>query len=202
MWKELPKEEREKYKDYILGLTSCSKAFSQKTVDPVPIIISKYQESAFQDSFCCISEDINNTSFDTAKIVKNDDIEKKFLIGIKTFGFNNSMQKIAQFKSELNLWQHLISLMRKNAKPDMSKEDINRVNHKIYKELAIDLSMKRNERIQNSMSQLRSFSISSLIILGPILSLSYFVPLSKKISVSGPQGPSPISQKLSFTGTK
>ena len=47
-----------------------------------------------------------------------------------------------------------------------------------------------------------SFSISSFNILIPMFLGSYFSPLSKKISVSGPQGPSPISQKLPSNGIK
>lgn len=121
MWIDLPKEEREKYKDYIRGFVSCSEAFSQKNLDTFsPVIISKYQEAVFQKSFCCKSEDIHNTSFDTAKIIEKDGKVKKCLIEIKTFGIHNNMQKIAQFESELKGWQNLLSLIRSNVKPNMS----------------------------------------------------------------------------------
>ena len=46
------------------------------------------------------------------------------------------------------------------------------------------------------ISMYLSLEISSSNNLIPSLLGSYFSPLSKKISLSGPHGPSPISQKL------
>ena len=55
---------------------------------------SKFQETVFQKSFG-IGEDIANTSYDASLLI---DENKKYLIGIKSFGLYSGDQKIAQFK--------------------------------------------------------------------------------------------------------
>ena len=88
---------------------------------------------------------------------------KKYLIGIKTFGIGSGDQKVAQFKANLNEWSSIINQMQKNAKNEngtlKKKSEIDLVNKDLYKELAVKISMLRNERICSSRANLQGFKV-------------------------------------------
>lgn len=162
MWEKLPHKEKEEYKRMILAFASLSEMFSQKAeedgVIPCPIINSKYQETVFQKSFHANAEDIGNTSYDASI---NKGINKKYLIGIKTFGINSGLQKIAQFKANHDEWLDIIEKIRHNAYREdgslRSQEEINRINRELYLELAKRISELRNKRIESSEANLSGF---------------------------------------------
>lgn len=118
MWDSLPEKEKERYEKLILNFASLSEAFAQKTENEdtivAPIVNSKFQETAFQKCFNAYAEDIANTSYDASIKTKN----KRYLIGIKTFGKNSKDQKIAQFKSisGSDEWITIINSIQKRAK--------------------------------------------------------------------------------------
>lgn len=164
MWLDLDIKEKEKYKKLILAYASLSEAFAQKedhasiSADKVilPKISSKYQEAAFQEAFKAAAEDIGNTSFDASICTKN----KKYLVGIKTFGYKANEQKIAQFKKNHNTWNELIRKIEKVKDNDsLSIDDINTVNHKLYLELATMISELRNQRIKSSIANIQGFKV-------------------------------------------
>ncbi|WP_288455330.1 hypothetical protein [uncultured Acinetobacter sp.] len=164
MWSELPIEKREKYKLLIQNFASLSKVFSQKSSDSdgnniTPIVNSKFQETAFQKAFDAISEDIANTSYDAS--IKLDD-NKKYLVGIKSFGFKAGFQKIAQFKkdSKLNDWDLVLAKIKANAN-GKNVEDANKLNKRLYQYLAIEISNLRNDRIASSKSLIKGFKSTS-----------------------------------------
>lgn len=168
MWKDLPENEKEEYKRMILAFASLTELFSQKNEEndeiPAPIINSKYQETIFQKAFHASAEDIGNTSYDVAINGKNiGNRLKKYLIGIKTFGIGSGDQKVAQFKANLNEWSSIINQMQKNAKNEngtlKKKSEIDLVNKDLYKELAVKISMLRNERICSSRANLQGFKV-------------------------------------------
>lgn len=168
MWKDLPENEKEEYKRMILAFASLTELFSQKNEEndeiPAPIINSKYQETIFQKAFHASAEDIGNTSYDVAINGKNiGNRLKKYLIGIKTFGIGSGDQKVAQFKANLNEWSSIINQMQKNAKNEdgtlKKKSEIDLVNNDLYKELAVKISILRNERICSSRANLQGFKV-------------------------------------------
>ena len=179
MWKQLPEEQREEYKRMILAFASLTEMFAQKAYDgendndgessdvskqPIPIINSKYQETVFQRVFDASAEDINNTSYDAAiRLVDRFGQERKFLIGLKTFGLNaNGNQKIAQFKANRDEWSPILEQIRKNAEAvGNDKQKINEVNHDLYVELAKKIAEIRNLRIKSSEENIKGFSIDN-----------------------------------------
>lgn len=86
MWEELPVSKKQEYKRLILAFASLTGMFAQKSMvddgDVAPINNSKFQETAFQRAFDAYAEDIGNTSYDASLQCE----EKKYLVGIKTFG--------------------------------------------------------------------------------------------------------------------
>ena len=171
MWFELSEKERDIYKRLILAYASLSEAFAQKEdLSPDsskskvlrPIVNSKFQEACFQYAFNASAEDIGNTSFDVAvrKINSQDKTEKKYLIGIKTFSFNGSDQKVAQFKKEHDSWNALIQKMKTNVQgKNYSITEINEKNHELYLELAKKIAELRNQRIKSSIANLQGFKV-------------------------------------------
>lgn len=169
MWNELPIEDKEEYKRMILAFASLTELFAQKTEEndtiPAPIINSKYQETIFQKAFHASAEDIGNTSYDVSlsRRTRGNRL-KKYLIGIKTFGIGSGDQKIAQFKANINEWSSLINQMQKNVKnkdgTTKNKEEVDTVNKELYKKLAVNISILRNERIRSSIANLQGFKIT------------------------------------------
>lgn len=161
MWKDLPNDQKKNYQKLITNFASLSEAFAQKEEDTdsivAPIVNSKFQETAFQKCFNAFAEDIANTSYDASI----DAGSKKYLVGIKTFGLKSGDQKIAQFKSVAGTssWAKLIDAMQANARGLKTKEEINKVNHDLYVDLAHRISYVRNERIQSSKESLRGFKL-------------------------------------------
>lgn len=161
MWSSLPLSQRERYKKLISNFASLSEAFAQKTDDDdtivAPIVNSKFQETAFQRCFNAYAEDIANTSYDASINANN----KKYLVGIKTFGIKSSDQKIAQFKSISGSpeWASLIDLMQEQVKGITDCAEINRINHDLYLDLAQKIARVRNERIESSKENLRGFKV-------------------------------------------
>ena len=167
MWRELPLEEREEYKRMILSFASLTEMFAQKAENDdedvilSPIINSKYQETVFQKVFNAFAEDIGNTSYDASLVRQNPDgTTTKYLIGIKTFGYASGNQKIAQFKAYSGEWSDIIGEMNRNAKGLTDKEEVNRVNHDLYKELAVRIAALRNLRMDSAEAELKGFSLS------------------------------------------
>lgn len=172
LWENLPKKNKERYKRLILAFASLSEAFAQKiNVEEdengeekikecvAPIINSKFQETSFQRAFQAVGEDIQNTSFDASLIEKIGDKELKYLIGIKTFGIDSGMQKIAQFKAISSEWSTILQEIEKNAEGKQSKAEINESNKELYLNLAKKISKIRNERIESSKALLKGFKI-------------------------------------------
>lgn len=165
MWTELPVERKEAYKSLILNFASLSPAFSQKSTGVpiqtlVPIVNSKFQETAFQNAFNATIEDIGNTSYDASMRLKTPHGETKYLIGIKTFGYTSGLQKIAQFKANYDEWNDVLNEIKNNA-VGKEKEDIDAVNSELYLRLAHMIAKIRNERINSSVAKLRGFRIES-----------------------------------------
>uniref|UniRef100_UPI001C06712D hypothetical protein n=1 Tax=Acinetobacter bereziniae TaxID=106648 RepID=UPI001C06712D len=165
MWSELPIEKREKYKLLIQNFASLSKVFSQKSSDSddnniTPIVNSKFQETAFQKAFDAISEDIANTSYDASVKLDNN---KKYLVGIKSFGYTTGYQKVAQFKSDsaANDWSALLYNIKKNIN-NLEPIEANKLNINLYKELAIKIANLRNARIASSKAQIKGFEGSDI----------------------------------------
>lgn len=168
MWEILPSEQKSEYKRMILAFASLTEVFSQKAENNenkesyAPIINSKFQETVFQKAFNASAEDIGNTSYDAAislKLSENEEI--KYLIGIKTFGINSGDQKIAQFKANHQEWAEIINRIENNSKKISEKDQIDVLNHDLYKTLAIEIAKLRNMRIASSESNLKGFSVKS-----------------------------------------
>ena len=167
MWENLPKSEKKEYKKMILVFASLTELFAQKATENkeyiTPILNSKYQETVFRKVFHAYAEDIGNTSFD-ASIDRKD---KKYLIGLKTFGYTSGDQKIAQFKASHNAWSGILERIRLNSlNPDNStkrKEEINKANKELYLALAHEISSIRNKRIESSKANIKGFLYNSEI---------------------------------------
>ncbi|WGE89511.1 hypothetical protein [Actinobacillus arthritidis] len=165
MWSSLPTEQKERYQTLITNFASLSEAFSQKVEDAkneivAPIVNSKFQETAFQKSFNAISEDIANTSYDASVKLSNGE---KYLVGIKSFGYESGDQKIAQFKSVSvsDEWTALFEKIKVNAK-GREKEEADSLNKDLYRELALKIASLRNNRIASSKAQIRGFNGESI----------------------------------------
>ncbi len=162
MWKTLPEEQKQKYQRMILTFASLTELFSQKSQEgddilPAPIINSKFQETIFQKSFGATAEDIGNTSYDAAiRMTSKNGQQHKFLVGIKTFGFDSGFQKIAQFKAYFSKYQEVLNQIRTNAE-EKTKEEIDQINNNLYLMLAKALGKLRNERIDSSIANLKGF---------------------------------------------
>ena len=169
MWDELPKEQREEYKRMILAFASLSEMFAQKadTADGdkiAPIVNSKYQETVFQKAFNGFAEDIGNTSYDVSiHSVTTDGTEKKYLVGIKTFGINSGDQKIAQFKQYNVDWAETFAKINQNAVDEKgvkrNQNDINNINEPLYHDIAKKIAEIRNKRIDSSIANLQGFQV-------------------------------------------
>lgn len=167
MWKSLPAEKRKEYQKMILAFASLTDMFTQKSeqddIIPAPIVNSKFQETVSQKALDAVGEDIGNTSFDASIRLKNrQGADKKYLIGIKTFGIGSGDQKIAQFKTNHNEWSALIEQMERNAHSDKvqkSEDEIDKINHNLYLDLAKKISVIRNDRINSSKENLKGFKL-------------------------------------------
>lgn len=164
MWADLENEKKDEYKRMILAFSSLTEMFSQKNENRdiilTPIINSKFQETIFQKIFGATAEDIGNTSFDVALKGRNSKNEEiKYLVGIKTFGFNSNYQKVAQFKSQNDTWSTIINKINKNSL-NKTKEEINEINKDLYFELAKNIAKLRNQRIQSSIANIKGFEIN------------------------------------------
>ncbi|EPH96916.1 hypothetical protein D920_01916 [Enterococcus faecalis 13-SD-W-01] len=165
MWDELNVHKKEKYKSLMTNFASLSEAFSQKSDSEVdtkitervaPIVNSKFQETAFQRSFGAIGEDIANTSYDASL---NLDDKHKYLVGIKSFGIHSGDQKIAQFKasSVANGWSTILAEARNNAEQLDDKKIADEKNEPLYRKVATEIAILRNERIASSKELIRGF---------------------------------------------
>lgn len=168
MWRELPITQRNEYKRLVLAFAGLTEMFAQKAEDdstPAPVINTKFQETVFQRAFNASAEDIGNTSYDVALLVRDGGAEDKYLVGIKTFGINSGYQKVAQFKANLNEWSSLTALAESNAKDEhgeyKEKSEIDRCNRDVYLELALKIAHLRNSRIDSSVANLRGFHIDA-----------------------------------------
>ena len=164
MWNQLPEKQKQKYRHLILGYASLTPAFAQKNDDErtlTPVINSKFQETSVKDAFFATIEDIGNTSYDASVRTDINGKEKKFLVGIKTFGYSSNDQKVAQYKANLPEWSDLISTITKNGKECRTVEEINRVNHDLYEKLALKICTLRNRKIESSKANLRGFQLKS-----------------------------------------
>lgn len=163
MWEKLRPKDREKYKTLITNFASLSEAFSQKSEadsddkkDIVsPIVNSKFQETVFQKSFNAVGEDIANTSFDASVLV---DDNHKYLVGIKSFGFNSGDQKIAQFKKNSQEWSNKLALIKSNSERATTKDEADEYNKENYYWLAREIAILRNQRIASSKAQIKGFN--------------------------------------------
>ena len=159
MWESLPVKGKSEYKRLILAFASLTGMFAQKASDgeqeAAPIINSKFQETAFQRAFGAVAEDIGNTSYDVS--VEHEG--EKYLVGIKTFGISSGDQKVAQFKAKHDEWSKLIDEIKRNAGQVDGKEEIDKINFDLYKELAQKIARIRNERIDSSCANIRGFRI-------------------------------------------
>lgn len=164
MWSELPIERKEEYKQMMLAFASLTELFAQKSDmtngSLIPILNSKYQEAMFQKVFSATAEDNGNTSYDASLKMGT----KKYLIGIKTFQYNNNDQKIAQFKAKHNDWAGEIDIMAANSfdedKGRKTQSEINEINHECYLSLAKKIAIIRNQRISSSIANLQGFNVS------------------------------------------
>lgn len=164
MWSNLSQVQRTEYKKMILAFASLTEMFAQKaeaSADEVilPIINSKYQETIFQRVFNAFAEDIGNTSYDASLQTNSiDGTQHKYLVGIKTFGYNSEAQKIAQFKANHDEWAGIINQIKVNSE-NRSKVEIDEINKDLYKELAIKIATIRNMRIDSAEANIQGFSI-------------------------------------------
>lgn len=164
MWSELPAEKKNEYKRMMMAFASLTALFAQKSDmgndNIVPILNSKFQEAMFQKIFNATAEDNGNTSYDASLNIGN----KKYLIGIKTFQYNNNDQKIAQFKANHDEWAAIIDVIASNSVDEhnnkKTKQEIDDANHKYYLSLAKEIATKRNLRIASSIANLQGFNVT------------------------------------------
>lgn len=174
MWHDLKSENKKMYEKLITNFASLSEAFSQKGEDPnsdnegivAPIINSKFQETVFQKSFDAIGEDIANTSYDAS--LKFDD--KKYLVGIKSFGIHSGDQKIAQFKSNSvsDNWEDILREIKQNADSVLTHREADVLNESLYKKLSMKISILRNARIASSKEQIKGFNAENDVNIGAV----------------------------------
>lgn len=189
MWDELPKEQKEEYKRMILAFASLSEMFAQKADGGkiAPIVNSKYQETVFQKAFNGFAEDIGNTSYDVSvKNITSDGTEKKYLVGIKTFGIGSGDQKIAQFKQYNVEWADTFAKIQQNSLDEKGKrleqEDINNINRPLYYDMAKKIAEIRNMRIDSSIANLQGFKVAESDDVESVYHV--LMPSSKKESPS------------------
>ena len=166
MWKELPADRKKGYRELVETFTSLTKLFTQKAKEdevPAPYINSKFQEMAFCYAFGALEEDIGNTSFDASLKITYSGTEHRYLIGIKTFGLDAGLQKIAQMKKISSEWHDILRSITHDAKGHTANE-INAICHERYMKLAVRLSEIRNERIDSSISLLKGFRVNDDIV--------------------------------------
>lgn len=160
MWESLSVEKKQKYQTLITNFASLSEAFAQKAESEMetiaPIVNSKFQETVFQRAFDAVAEDISNSSYDASIRLSE---EKKYLIGIKSFGIGSGDQKIAQFKADsaVNNWAKIFERIRERAQQASTKEVADSLNHDDYLALARQLAELRNARIDSSKALLKGF---------------------------------------------
>ena len=168
MWKDLNQNDRDEYKKMILAFASLTEMFAQKADSKStrnPIINSKYQETVFQRVFNATVEDRGNTSID-ASLAKSDTNGHitKYLIGIKTFNMRSDAQKIMQFKANHNSWTDIFNTIEENSKTKNNKikqkNKINELNESLYMQLAREISILHNNRMDSAISNLRGLLIS------------------------------------------
>lgn len=181
MWEQLPVDQKTQYKKLMSNFASLSEAFAQKQDDMgqiiiAPIVNSKFQETMFKTAFHATIEDIGNSSFDASIKTKNGE---KFLVGIKSFGIDSGLQKIAQFKkdSQKRGWNTYITRIQNRGKSGQSEDDF-----QDYLQLAKEIAIIRNERIASSISQLRGFKYDSKA--ADIESVYHVLMPSSKIDVT------------------
>ena len=166
MWNDLPVEEKKEYKKMILAFAALTEMFAQKAEEDtdralMPIVTSKYQETVFGKVFGSTSEDIRNTPYDASlQQISHTGERKRYLIGIKTFGYNSGSQKVAQFKTNMSEWAEIVTQINNNAEMASSKSEIDAVNQSLYMDLARSISLLRNHRIASAETNLRGFSSS------------------------------------------
>ncbi len=167
MWERLPVDNRTVYKRLILAFAYLSELFEQKasadnSQNRAPIVNSKYQETVFQKAFNAVCEDNKNTSYDASLVNVENGVAVKYLVGIKTFGIESGLQKIAQFKTNHNQWADLIQQMNSNVKDceHKTKADINTANKELYLRLAKEVASLRNDRIDSSIAQIKGFEVA------------------------------------------
>ena len=164
MWEKLPINQKDEYKILLLSFSAMTELFAQKNSKskvPVPIMNSKFQETTFVKVFHAVAEDIGNTSFDASLKLQDVHDTIKYLIGIKTFMYQNPYQKIAQFKAEHPVWNATIRDIENNASHLSTKAQIDIANRSLYLDLARWISLSRNQRIQSSIENLRGFQVAS-----------------------------------------
>ncbi|MBK5898553.1 NgoFVII family restriction endonuclease [Catonella massiliensis] len=162
MWNDLPSVQKDAYKRLILAFASLTEMFAQKSsendnTELVPIINSKFQETAFQKSFKAYAEDIGNTSYDVS--LEHNGV--KYLVGIKTFGIASGDQKVAQFKAKHDDWAEIIDEIKTNANGVTDKQVINSLNKDLYLKLAKGIAELRNARIESSCANTRGFKVEA-----------------------------------------
>lgn len=162
MWDDLPVNQKEMYKRLILAFASLTEMFAQKSNESnnseiVPIINSKFQETAFQKAFKAYAEDIRNTSYDVSLEYNG----VKYLVGIKTFGIASGDQKVAQFKAKHDEWSEITNEIKTNANGVDDKKIINSLNEHLYMKLAKGIAEIRNARIDSSCANARGFKVEA-----------------------------------------
>ena len=168
MWDDLPADKKEEYKKLILAFASLTKAFAQKADADVqgnikPIINSKYQESAFCRAFGAYLEDKGNTAYDASLAqATGEGTGKRYVIGLKTFGYDSGKQKIAQFKANHADWEDMLVEIKRNAETatgnKRKKQIIDKANEKTYIAFAKYLAELRNKRIDSALALLKGFN--------------------------------------------
>lgn len=161
MWNDIPVERRNRYRDLMQAFASLTRLFDQKETDhiPSPIIFSKFQEKMFCSVIGANGEDVGNTPYDASLILKEDVLEKRFLIGIKTFSHTNESQKVAQMKSSSSSWSQMLAKI-KDSSNGKTKEEIDAEFHDIYLQIAREISKIRNARMESAKANLKGFNFS------------------------------------------
>ena len=163
MWHDLPCDEKELYKKYILAFSSLTELFAQKKTDeevPSPILNSKFQETTFCHVFNANGEDYGNTPYDASLILNaHTDNEQRFIIGIKTFGINAGAQKVFQMKKVSAEWDKKLGEI-KELGTKLDKTEIDERYKDTYLNIAQEIAKTRNAALQSAEANLKGFSIN------------------------------------------
>lgn len=126
VWERYPKEQRDKYIEFLQVYGALSNLFRQKQGDLIPYLDSKFQETVFAKIFNSKNVDIGNTPHDVLSVFG----EERIGIGLKTWMSScPSFQKVMQLKR--------------------FQEEINEVRKTNDKEaLALKISEIKNERMR------------------------------------------------------